>query len=350
MKTIAAILLNLKCPLELVDLELPKLKPHQVLVRIHVSGVCGSQIGEIDGVKGPDPYLPHCLGHEAGATVEEVGPGVKKTRRGDRVVLHWRPGTGCDAEPALYRWGRRTVRAGRVTTFQRHAVVSENRLTVVPASVPMDVAAMYGCAVTTGFGIVTRDARVQKGETVLVLGAGGVGQIEIIAARNAGAGCIIATDLHSTKLKLAIQNGAHYALKAGKGLEVRMRKILRGRVPDVVLENTGRTDLIESAYEWTGPNGRTILVGVPRAGDKAHIDTLPLHFGKVLTGSHGGGARPQEDIPGILKWQRRTKWSWKPLMSSSYTLERINDAIRDLRQGRALRPMIRMDLGVAACI
>lgn len=340
MKTKAAILIAQRRPLEIVDLQIPSLKPHQVLVRIGATGVCGSQIGEIDGHKGPDPFLPHCLGHEAGGVVEAVGPGVKKTKSGDRVVLHWRPGTGRDAAPAVYRWGSRTVNAGRVTTFQELSVVSENRLTVIPRPVPFETAALYGCAVTTGFGIIANDAKLKKGESVLVLGAGGIGQMEIIAARHAGASPIIACDLHAKKLSLARANGATHVLRSGPALLTAIKKILKGRPLDAVLENTGKKSLIEFAYDAAGPKGRVILVGVPDAKEKASIDTLPLHFGKILTGSHGGDARPDRDIPRILALQRRSRWNFKPLITTGYSLDRINDAIRDLHEGRALRPLI----------
>lgn len=342
MKTQAAILVRQRRPLEVVDLEIPALKPHQILVRIVSAGVCGSQIGEIDGLKGKDPYLPHCLGHEAGAVVEEAGSGVRKAKRGDHVVLHWKVGEGKDAEPASYRWGKKTVNAGRVTAFQRHAVVSENRVTVIPQNIPFRTAALYGCAVTTGFGVVEKDAKVRRGESVLVIGAGGVGQIQIVAARHAGATPIVACDVHASKLKLALKNGATHAVKSGPGLDRALRKILNGRALDAVFENTGLKRVIEFAYEACGPRGRTILVGVPDSREKAEIDTLPLHFGKVLTGSFGGDARPAEDIPRILDLERRHGWNFGSLASPGYTLERINDAIADLRTGRAVRPLIDM--------
>lgn len=340
MKTRAAILTRLKRPLQIVELEIPQLKAHQVLVRVRVTGVCGSQLGEMDGLKGPDRFLPHCLGHEAGAVVEAVGPGVRKTKRGDHVVLHWRPGTGTDAEPARYDWNGRVVNAGRVTTFQEHAVISENRLTVIPKSVPFETAALYGCAVTTGFGIVANDAALKKGETVLVLGSGGIGQVQILAARDAGASVIIATDLYEKKLTLARKNGATHTLRSGPGLSRQLQKILGRRPLDVVLENTGKKSVIEFAYESAGPQGRVILVGVPDARQKAEIDTLPLHFGKILTGSHGGGARPDRDIPRILAVQRRKRWDLRPMSNPGYTLDTINDALNDLRSGKALRPLV----------
>src|SRR5204863_5793005 len=121
----------------------------QVLVKISCTGICGAQLGEISGVKGPDKFLPHLLGHEGGGEVVGVGPGVTQVKEGDRVVMHWRKGAGIHARPAKYQWGSRTVNAGWVTTFQEYAVVSENRVTPIPKDVPFEVAALMGCAVTT---------------------------------------------------------------------------------------------------------------------------------------------------------------------------------------------------------
>lgn len=338
MKTLAAVLTQQKKPLELINLEIPKLKSHQVLVRVLSSGVCGSQIGEIDGVKGPDLFLPHCLGHEATAEVVEAGPGAGKVKSGCRVILHWKPGSGREAEPAVYRSGRLRVNAGRVTTFQQYAVVSENRLTAVSRTLDPDCGALYGCALTTAFGNVTRDAKIRPGETVWVIGAGGLGILQVRIARWAGASKIVVCDLHASKLTLAKQWGADEVIWSGSGLERRL--VRSGFRPDVVFENTGKSALIQMAYRLSAANGRVILVGVPDARDPVCIDTLPLHFGKILTGSHGGQANPDRDIPYLLKLQAKNKWDFTAVTTRGYRLEEVNAAIADLRSGKAIRPVL----------
>ena len=151
----AAIMVAQNQPLVIDTVELPpELGIGQVLVKLHVSGICGSQLGELAGVKGPDRYLPHLMGHEGCATVLETGPGVKHVKQGERVVLHWRKGAGIQADPPQYRWRGEPLNAGWVTTFNSHAVVSENRCTAIPADTDPEVAALFGCAVTTGFGVV----------------------------------------------------------------------------------------------------------------------------------------------------------------------------------------------------
>ena len=155
MKTPAAILVEQKKPLELAEVELPKLGYGQVLVEIMATRICGSQIGEIDGVKGPDKYLPHLLGHEAGGVVREVGAEVTQVAPGDRVVCHWRPGAGIQARPAKYRKEGLRVNAGNITTFQHYSVISENRLTKVPADTDFELCCLLADTLTTGFGVVS---------------------------------------------------------------------------------------------------------------------------------------------------------------------------------------------------
>src|SRR5438067_1359008 len=138
MKTPAAILVEQRQPLVLDEVEIPALSIGQVLVEIKTSRICGSQIGEIDGVKGPDRYLPHLLGHEGGGIVREVGPEVTHVRQGDHVVLHWRLGAGLQVRPPVYRWRGSSLNAGWVTTFNQLAVVTENRLTVIPSNLSFE--------------------------------------------------------------------------------------------------------------------------------------------------------------------------------------------------------------------
>lgn len=329
----AAVLVRQREPLALDRLEVPDGLDHgQVRVRVHYSGICGSQLGEIDGVKGPDRWLPHLLGHEGSGTVEDVGPGVTTVASGDRVVLHWMRGAGIEAAPPSYSGELGTVNAGWVTTFNERAVVSENRVTRIDEDFPLELAPLLGCAVTTGTGVVVNDAAVRVGESVVVWGAGGVGLSVVQAAALAGADPIVAIDLHRGRLDLARRLGATHALEADAAAD--LTGIVGERGADVIVENTGNPRVIEQAYEATAPDGRTILVGVPPKDDKVSIYTLPLHFGKTLKGSFGGGARPDVDIPRYVQLYRSGRLDLESLITDRYPLERINDAIEDMRSGR----------------
>lgn len=332
----AAILVELNRPLVVDDITLPeRLEAGQVLVRVHHSGICGSQLGEVDGVKGPDKYLPHLLGHEGSATVLEIGPGVRHVARGQRVVMHWRKGLGIDAAPAVYAWRGRRLNAGQVTTFNTLAVVSENRLTPFPDDLPREYATLLGCPVTTGLGVVIRDAKLTPGESVVILGSGGVGLSVVQGAAMVSAHPIVAVDLHDAKLELAVRLGATHTIHAGRtpDLAEAVHAIVGPRGADAVIENTGNPALIAQAYELTQPQGRAILVGVPRAGANASLHTLPLHFGKVLTGSHGGGTQPDVDIPRYLALHRSGKLPFAPLITHRFRFEKINEALAALRDG-----------------
>jgi S-(hydroxymethyl)glutathione dehydrogenase/alcohol dehydrogenase len=335
MKFRAAVLVESRKPLVIEEIESMPLRFGQVLVTIICSGVCGAQINEIDAVKGPDKFLPHLLGHEAAATVLEVGEGVTRVKPGDRVVCHWRKADGIHAPTASYhspRFGK--INSGWVTTFSEASVVSENRLTRIPTDFDPEAGALFGCAVTTAMGVLNNDARLGIGESIVVFGAGGVGLSIVQFAAMIAAHPIVAVDLHDHKLELARKLGATHTLNANASdVENEIRRIV-GEV-DVAIENTGIADVIELAYRITGPKGRVILVGVPdKSARHPSFYTLPLHFRKVLTGSEGGGCKPDVDIPKLVKLCQAEKLSLNGLTSRRYPLDRINDAIDDLRHGR----------------
>ena len=159
MKTKAAVLYETNKPLVIEEVEIPKLKDGQVLVKVLFSGVCGSQLNEIKGLKGEDKYLPHLLGHEGSGIVEEVGSKVTKVKKGDYVVLCWIKGSGLDAPSCQYTKDNIKINSGAITTFNQYSIISENRLFKIPKEVPPYVAALLGCAIPTGAGIIKNEIR-----------------------------------------------------------------------------------------------------------------------------------------------------------------------------------------------
>lgn len=332
----AAVLTELKAPLVIAELQMPEsLAIGQVLVKIHFSGICGSQLGEIDGAKGEDKFLPHLLGHEASGTVLEIGPGVKHVKAGDKVVLHWRKGLGIESETPHFTWDGRKVNAGWITTFNEYAIVSENRVTAIPPDSDLEVAALFGCAVTTGFGVVENNAKVRIGESVVVFGAGGIGLNIVQAAALVSAYPIIAVDVFDNRLELARTMGATHVINS-KSADARQAilDIVGNTGVDAFIDNTGQPAIIEMGYQITKPQGRVTLVGVPRKGNDINIYSLPLHFGKGLSGSHGGEAIPQIDIPRYHQLFRAGRIKLRELVTDYFTLEQINDAIGGMRSGK----------------
>lgn len=331
----AAILVEQRKPLVIDEVELPQtLEVGQVLVKIHYSGICGSQLGEIDGAKGEDKFLPHLLGHEASATVMETGLGVKHVKSGDTVVLHWRKGLGIEGAPPNYKWRGNKLNAGWIATFNEYAIVAENRMTAIPTDSNLEVAALFGCAVTTGFGVIENNAKVRIGESVVVFGAGGVGLNIVQAAALVGAFPVIAVDLFDNRLALAKEMGATHLINSmALDAKVEVEKILGVNNLDHFIDNTGQPAIIEMGYQITKPQGKVTLVGVPRKGNDIHIYSLPLHFGKMIAGSQGGETEPHLDIPRYHNLFNAGRIKLSQLISERVPLDGINGAISKMRSG-----------------
>ncbi|MCX6239048.1 MAG: zinc-binding dehydrogenase [Bacteroidia bacterium] len=341
----AAILVQTSEPLVVAELKMPEnLSFGQVHVNIHYSGICGAQMNEIEGAKGPDKFLPHLLGHEGSGTVLRIGPGVKTVKEGDHVVLHWRPSAGIQADPAKYEWNGKTVNAGWVTTFNDEAIISENRLTVIPKDFDLRLAPLFGCAVTTAVGVVNNDAQLKIGQSIVIFGIGGVGLNIAQAAQMVSANPIIGVDIVDSKIEMSKQWGVNFAFNSTTtpDLKEQILKLVGPGGADVVVDTTGRPRVIELAYDLTHADGRTILVGVPRKGDNINIYTLPLHFKKILKGSHGGSAIPDLEIPRLIRLVNQGRMKLEGLFTHEFPLEQINEAIAALRTGEAGRVLLRM--------
>ena len=343
----AAVLVEINQPLVVAELQMPEVLSYgQVHVDLLYSGICGAQINEIEGAKGPDKFLPHLLGHEGSGIVQRIGPGVKTVKPGDHVVLHWRPSSGLQAEPAKYIWNGRAVNAGWVTTFNDEAIISENRLTVIPQDFDLGLAPLFGCAVTTAVGVINNDAQLKIGQSIVIFGIGGVGLNIAQAAQMVSGNPIIGVDIVDSKIEKSKSWGVNYGFNSvtTPNLKEQILRLVGSGGADVVVDTTGRPRVIELAYELTHADGRTILVGVPRKGDNVNIYTLPLHFNKILTGSHGGSAVPDIEIPRLIRLVNQGLMKLDGLFTHKFSLANINDAIAALRSGEAGRVLIKMSL------
>lgn len=341
MKTTAAVLVEPGRPLELADLDVPALKPGQVLVEVAFCGVCHTQILEARGHRGEDRYLPHCLGHEGSGTVREVGIGVTKVKPGDHVILSWIKGSGADVSGTVYGWNGRFVNAGAITTFATFSVVSENRLTVLPDGFPMHLAALIGCAVPTGAGVVFNTAQPRPGQGMVVFGAGGIGLCAVTAATLAGCVPVVAVDVNGDKLAIAKQIGASHTIHAKKSDPVEaIRELCPGGI-DFAIEATGNPAVMRQALACVRPQGGTaIIVGNARHGERLEIDPRELNQGKRLLGTWGGDNAPDRDFPRYCKLMAAGRLNVEPLLSRTYGLHEINTALDDLEQGQCARPLV----------
>lgn len=343
MKTEAALLVETGKPLVLATIETPPLKPGQALVEIAFSGACGTQLMEVDGAKGEDKWCPHCLGHEGSGTVIETGSAVTKVKVGDKVVLSWIRGTGIEAGGASYDWNGKSVNAGGVTTFQRHAVVSENRLTLVPPGMNMDVAILLGCAAPTGMGAVVNVLNVKAGDSVAVFGTGGIGINAVMAAALAGGIPVIGIDLKASRRDLALAFGATHVIDPSQGdLGAQVKAIVPQGV-DVAVEATGSPAIMAVAVGVTRQQGgRAVVIGNARHDAQLTISPSVFNQGKSLLGTWGGDSVPDRDYPRFGRLLAGNRFPVRELLSPPYRLADINQALGDLRSGHICRPLIDM--------
>ncbi|MGV8108364.1 zinc-binding dehydrogenase [Methanospirillum sp.] len=343
-RTLAAVLVKTGEPLQLMELEIPELKSGQVLVKVCYSGICRSQLNEIYGIKGADPYLPHTLGHEGSGVVLTIGNGVNKVKPGDHVVLSWIKGSGADIPSTVYTSEIGPVNSGAISTFMKYAVVSENRVTPIDPLMPLKEAALLGCAIPTGAGIILNTCRVKPGESVAVFGCGGVGMSALLAAKFVEANPIIAIDIEEQKLQQAKEIGATFIINSSVGDVLKDIHKLTGREGVCyAIEATGINSVMETAFKCVKNNGGIcVLAGNVRGDSIIKIDPYDLINGKVLRGTWGGETNPDRDIPMYAEYIHNNRIIIPKSFTKQYSMKDINDSINDLRDGFVIRPIIMM--------
>ncbi len=352
-------------PVVRTDVEIEEPRHGEVLVRVRHCGVCHSDLSLVDGVL-PAP-LPIVLGHEAAGVVEAVGAGVTLVSVGDPVVLSPCPPCGrcawcvrgqpslCvdgdaivtathpDGGTRLSRRGETVHRGLGVAAFADLVVIQETGAVPVPAGVPLDLACLVGCAVQTGVGAVLNTAGVAAGDTVLIMGLGGVGLSVVQGARLAGASRILVSDPLAERRDLALQLGATDAVDPGDGDVVGAALDLSGGVGvDWAFDAAGRSALVVAGIDATRKGGTTVMVGVPPLDDPL---TIPLPamiaaFEKRLIGSLLGSCHARRDIPRFLELARSGQLDLEALVSARRPLEEIGTALEDLRSGTGVRTVI----------
>jgi len=332
----AAVLVEINKPLKIKDVELTELKVGQVLVKVLVSGLCGAQLHEIKGYKGNEKFLPHLMGHEGCGIVESVGDGVTTVKVGDKVVMHWRPGSGIESPFPSYIMDKKSMSSGKVTTLSEYSIVSENRLTVVPQDTPPELCAILGCALTTAMGIVDNEIDLKFGESIAIIGTGGVGLNLIQAAAMKSACSIIAIDNNSMKKDLCMQLGAHEFYSSVDQIQEKV---------DVVIDTTGIPEVISLGISILSNTGRMVLVGQPAPGKFVEVMNAVNLFngvGQSIKATQGGKTNPQEDIPRYVKLYKKGLLDISKLITHTFTLDEVNDAFDLLKTGTAGRIMIKI--------
>jgi NDMA-dependent alcohol dehydrogenase len=362
----AAILTGLDQPLEIHDVELDTPHAREVKVRMAASGVCHSDLSVQNGtLMGMAPIV---LGHEGAGIIEEVGEGVTDLKPGDHVVISWVPQCGecffcqrgqhqlCQAADASlasgglldgtprFKWNDAPLSQMAASgTFSEYSVIPESGAVKIPDDVDMKVAALIGCGVLTGVGAALNTADIKKGDTVAVVGCGGVGLNVIQGARIAGADQIIAVDMNETKLQMAKEFGATATVNASQGNPVdQVRNMTNERGADVAFEVIGLQATIDQVIDMTRRGGQAILVGVPRMDVMVNI---PAFLGvvlqeKTIKGCWYGSSSVQEDVPKLIDLYKKGELKLDELISREISLDEVNEAFEAMKTGEVARSVI----------
>jgi alcohol dehydrogenase len=354
-------------PLHVEELGLAAPGPGEVLVRVGAAGVCHSDLSVVDGVR-PRP-VPMVLGHEAAGVVEEVGAGVVHVAPGDHVVFAFVPSCGncvpcLSGRPALCERGVVSNTAGTllsggrpfsrldgspvnqhlgVSAFAERTVAAAASVVAVPDELPLEQAALFGCALLTGVGAVLNTARAEPGSTALVVGLGGVGLAAVMGARLAGCQQVIAVDLDPGKLDLARAVGATHAIVGGDAAVAEVRDLTAGGV-DHSFEAAGHPDALAMAYAATGRGGTTVGIGLPHPDQRFALPALSLVAEeRRLVGSYMGSAVPRRDIPRYVQLFLEGRMPVDKLAGGTFALADVNAAMDALAGGAVARQVLVMD-------
>ena len=375
MKTKAAVLYEMGLPrpftrsnpLKIEELTLDPPGINEVVVKIKAVGLCHSDLSVIDGNR-PIP-LPMILGHEAAGEVIELGSGVKKLEIGDHVVFTFLPSCGsCNycqtGRAALCGPGAKANADGTlldghqrihkkesyyyhhlgVSGFAEYSVASVDSLVKIEPDIPFEIAALFGCAVMTGVGAVVNTAALKFGETILVVGLGGVGLSAILGARAAGATQIIAADLNPDKRALALSLGANHSIDTAKSDALEELMDITGGGVDKSVEFAGAIPALEFAFQATKRGGTTVTAALPHPNARLQLSPVMLvSQEKSLKGSYLGSCVPTRDIPAYINLYKSGRLPIEKLITHKLSLDQINEGFERLAKGNAIRQVILFD-------
>ena len=362
----AAVLREVDGPLSVEEVELAEPRAGEVAVRLSASGICHSDWNVITGAT-PNP-LPAVLGHEGAGVVEALGEGVTGVAVGDHVVLSWLPSCGtcfycvqgrgvlCDAAMAdmfegtlpggslaLSQNGTPLYHYSFLSTFAERCVVPETCCVRIREDAPLEVAALVGCAVMTGFGAAVLRARVEPGSVAVVYGAGGVGLSAVLGCKLAGARAIVAADPVGFKRETAVALGAtHAADPRADDVAGLLRDLTDGRGADYAFDTAGAPGVVAQAYDAVRRGGVVVAVGIPPVGATADLPAPALpREEKIVTGSFYGSCRPHQDMPLVLDLYMDGRLDLDALITRTFALEEINEGFAAMNAGEVARGVIR---------
>lgn len=341
MKSItAAVLTKVNSRLKIIKkINFLDLKRGQVLVKIKYTAICGSQIFEIKGLRDNKKFIPHMLGHEATGVVLRCGSGVKKIKKNDKVILSWINSKGIDSEKPYYYSNKiKKINAGSLTTFSNYSIVSENKVLKLPSKLNFKNGVLLGCCFSTGAGMIMKQCKLSRKKKVLILGLGGVGLSALFASLYYNPQKIFCSDKINKKI-----NFIKSKIKNDKVVFLEYKDLIKNSFKlkfDYVIETTGSAESLGNSLKYIHNNGKVIFATHPKK--KIVIDPYELILGKKIEGSWGGKINFEKDLKNLVKILLSKKNIENIFFSKEYEFKDINSAINDLKNGKVVRPLIKL--------
>jgi Zn-dependent alcohol dehydrogenase len=350
----AAIFVEPKKPLVVDEVEFPDPGPDQVLVKLFASGVCHSQLHTMQRPARPGHRLPELLGHESTGVVVAKGRDVHHVKEGDHVITTWvdRDNATTSQPLVMHALNDRTQYAAdwrgkeimhSAATWAEFALAQERVVLPLAAGVATDVTSIIGCAVMTGAGAIINTLQVRSGQSVVIIGSGGIGLCAISAAAVVDAYPIVAVDVSDQKLEFARRFGATDVINSKKIDPIQRIKDLTDGGADFAIDAVGLPETQEQilravrpGYSGKSRGGTALLIGITPPDAKAILDTSLFNGSRSFTRTSGGDCKPERDFPTFIRWYREGKLKLNELVTRRYKLEQINEAVADLEHGRIL--------------
>lgn len=336
----AAVLRTINAPLSIEEIDTSELDYGQVLVEVLYSGVCRSQLMEVNGLRGKDIWLPHLLGHEGVGKVVNIGPGVTKVSKGTKVVIGWIPGDGISGKsPMLFDTGGKKINAGACTTFSTMSVVSENRVYVAPEGFEDKFLPLFGCSLLTGGIAALKNYNADKHSNILILGFGGVGSAAAVALESVGAKKIVILDSSKARRDQAISMGFKNIFSPNDSQYIQFLDETGGF--DLCIESGGTSETIELGFSYLSKIGDLVFASHPSFGSVIQVDPFEIINGKTISGISGRNCKPDQDILTLASSLLNSRLKLEFMLGEVYPLENINEAMKFLENSNAGRPILK---------
>jgi S-(hydroxymethyl)glutathione dehydrogenase/alcohol dehydrogenase len=336
----AAVLVDTNKPLEILELEFPKLVEGQILVQNRYSGICRSQLMEVSGQRGKDPWIPHLLGHEGYGLVKEVGPAVTKIIPGDKVIISWIDGIGTRSKNPIFKSvNGGEINSGPATTFSEYSVVSENKVYVAPSGFSEEFLPQFGCALLTGGGMVLSNLQTgepDKAQSTLVLGFGGVGTAAALMLKSIQYSEIVIIEESDARRQAAKRLGFNQVFSN----LLEYRKTNSNDLFDYCFEAAGSVKSIQEGFASIKDNGTLVFASHPKNGDLITLDPHELIRGKIIKGTWGGNFPPEQAIMEIGNRLIKLDIDINSMLGPKFTLDKVNQGLLYLQSGGPGKPLI----------